>query len=126
MTTLIGRLWILFCRDGDWHRGADQLAQSHKASEKYKFLLQCVASALVREHALEYKTLAFKMKECYPKGSTHFFKKLIFTTCWWLMPEILATQEASWFASSRGQQFLQTLSRKKIHKKKGLVEWLKM
>jgi hypothetical protein len=47
-------------------------------------------------------------KECNPKGAG----------CWWFTPAILATQKAE---ISRIY-----LSGKKIHYKKGLVEWLKV
>jgi hypothetical protein len=52
-----------------------------------------------------------------------------YARCWWLMPVILATQEAEIrrivAQSQLGQIVHETLSRKTLHKKKGLVAWLK-
>jgi hypothetical protein len=50
--------------------------------------------------------------------------------CLWLMPVILAPQEAEirriMVESQPGQIVWETLSQKKTHHKKGLVEWLKV
>jgi hypothetical protein len=64
-----------------------------------------------------------------PKASLVLGKNSITARCWWLMPIILATQEAEirriTVQSQPGQVVCETLSQKYLTEKR-LVEWLKV